>query len=124
MDVEIRVQILAKPGYISHSINTVGKGMNPTILLPSKLQRLGSLTFGIGNQFRTTKTQNSNPLNPAKKLILCHILLVRREWVNTYLFLSILCVCVCVLYLTPFISIYLSIYYSLYIYIYIYIYLA
>ena len=35
MDIATRVQILDEPVYISHSINTLGKGMNPTILSPA-----------------------------------------------------------------------------------------
>ena len=33
MDAAIRVQILDEPDCISHSTNTLGKGMNPIILL-------------------------------------------------------------------------------------------
>ena len=36
MDTVIRVQILDKAVYISHSTNTLGKGMNPTILFTDK----------------------------------------------------------------------------------------
>ena len=35
MDLATHVQILNKTFYISHSGNTLGKGMNPTILLPA-----------------------------------------------------------------------------------------
>ena len=30
-----RVQVLDEPDYISHSTNTLGKGMNPNILSPA-----------------------------------------------------------------------------------------
>ena len=35
MDTAIRVQILDKTDCISHSTNTLGKGMNPIILPPA-----------------------------------------------------------------------------------------
>ena len=35
MDTAIRVQILDETDYISHSTNTLGKGMNPIILPPA-----------------------------------------------------------------------------------------
>ena len=35
MDTVTRVQILDETGCISHSINTLGKGMNPIILPPA-----------------------------------------------------------------------------------------
>ena len=34
MDVATRIQILAEAVYISYTANTLGKGMNPSILLP------------------------------------------------------------------------------------------
>ena len=34
-DIGTRVQILDEPDYISHSTNTLGKGMNPIILPPA-----------------------------------------------------------------------------------------
>ena len=45
-----RVQILVKAVYISHSASIVGKGMNPTILLPT-INKL------YGNQSRRRKTE-------------------------------------------------------------------
>ena len=45
MDTAIRVQILDETDCISHSINTIGKGMNPVILpltMVKKKSRLGS----------------------------------------------------------------------------------
>ena len=36
MDTATRVQILDENDYISHSTNTIGKGMNPIILPPAK----------------------------------------------------------------------------------------
>ena len=35
MDTALRVQILDETDYISHSTNTLGKGMNLIILLPA-----------------------------------------------------------------------------------------
>ena len=35
VDTTTRVQILDEPDYISHSTNTLGKGMNPNILPPA-----------------------------------------------------------------------------------------
>ena len=35
MDMATQVQILDKTDYISHSTNTLGKGMNPIILPPA-----------------------------------------------------------------------------------------
>ena len=35
MDTVTQVQILRKTDYISHSANTLGKGMNPIILSPA-----------------------------------------------------------------------------------------
>ena len=35
VDTTTRVQILDEPDYILHSSNTLGKGMNPNILLPA-----------------------------------------------------------------------------------------
>ena len=35
MDTVTRVQILEETDYISHSANTIGKGMNPIILPPA-----------------------------------------------------------------------------------------
>ena len=35
MDTTTRVQILDEAGFISHSTNTFGKGMNPIILPPA-----------------------------------------------------------------------------------------
>ena len=35
MDTATRVQILDEADYISHSTNTLGKGMNPIILPPA-----------------------------------------------------------------------------------------
>ena len=35
MDTVIQVQILEQTDYISHSTNTLGKGMNPIILPPA-----------------------------------------------------------------------------------------
>ena len=44
MDPVIRVQILSEADYISRSSNTLGEGMNPTILSPA-MDRLGSLAL-------------------------------------------------------------------------------
>ena len=35
VDTTTRVQILDEPDYITHSTNTLGKGMNPNILPPA-----------------------------------------------------------------------------------------
>ena len=35
MDTPTRIQILDEADYISHSTNTLGKGMNPIILPPA-----------------------------------------------------------------------------------------
>ena len=42
MDMATRVQILDETDCISHSTNTLGKGMNPIILPPAMEDRLGS----------------------------------------------------------------------------------
>ena len=49
MDTVIRVQILDEPVSISHSANTVGKGMNLTILPPSMVRIVGQTElFNLG----------------------------------------------------------------------------
>ncbi len=55
MDTSTSVQFLGKAVCILHSINTVGKGMNPTILPPA-MGRLGSLTL-YDNQSRRRKIE-------------------------------------------------------------------
>ena len=44
MDSETRVQILAEGIYISHSVNTLEKVMNPIILHREKDKNLGRLS--------------------------------------------------------------------------------
>ena len=39
MDTATRVQILDATDYISHSTNTLGKGMNPIILPPAERKK-------------------------------------------------------------------------------------
>ena len=60
----------------------LGKGMNPIILPPAMSKYLGRLVFWpcFSNQSRRRKSLNSDLLDSAKKLTLCHILLVRRGW--------------------------------------------
>ena len=62
---------------ISHSTNTLGKGMNPIILPPARFFSLGEGTsLGEGKLWiQTCET-------PLKKLTLCHILPEWRGWVN------------------------------------------
>ena len=45
MDTVTQVQILDETDCISHSINTLGKGMNPIILLPGMGKIVGQTGF-------------------------------------------------------------------------------
>ena len=63
-----RVQILDETHCISHSTNTLGKGMNPIILPPAMGKIVGQTGFfslGEATSLGERKTLNSNLLNSA-----------------------------------------------------------
>ena len=75
MDIANRVQTLDGTVYISHSANTLGKGINP-IILPPAMKKYWWQTglFNLGMATRR-KTLNSNLLNSVRNLTLSHIVL-------------------------------------------------
>ena len=85
MDMATRVQILGETDYISHSTNTLEKGMNPIILplaMGKQQGRLGSSAL----ERQLVQEKKNSEIKPVKlrlkKLTLCHILPERRGWVN------------------------------------------
>ena len=55
MDLTTRVQILDKAVCISHSVNTLGKGMNTTIIPPARgkiVGKTGLSNLGIATNLR------------------------------------------------------------------------
>ena len=70
MNTATRVQILDEPDCISHSTNTLGKGMNPIILPPAIGKYLGGLGFSAlvwqldyekeNSEFKPVKTSLKN----------------------------------------------------------------
>ena len=68
MNTTTRVQILDETDCISHSTNTLGKGMNPVILPPAMCKIVGQTRFfslGEATSLGEGKTLNSNLLNSA-----------------------------------------------------------
>ena len=67
MDTATRVQILDQAHGISHSTNTLGKGMNPIILPPAigKVGQTGFYSLGEASSLGEGKTLNSDLLNSA-----------------------------------------------------------
>ena len=68
MDTVTRVQILDETDYISHSTNTLGKGMNPIILPPAMgkiVEQTMFFSLGESTGLGEGKTLNSNLLNSA-----------------------------------------------------------
>ena len=73
----------SNPDCISHCTNTLGKCMNPTILLPA-MGKIVELTrfFSLGEA--TSLGEGKLWIQALMQLILCHILPERRGWVNMY----------------------------------------
>ena len=72
---------------ISHSINTSGKGMNPTILLTAmekKKGRLGTLAL-VWQPFWEKENSEFKPVNLRLKSDLVFHLIIRRVLVNIYI---------------------------------------
>ena len=77
MDTATRVQILDETDNISHSTNTLGKGMNPIILSPAMGKIVGQTRFfdlGEETSLEEGKLWIQTCYTPLKKLTLCHIL--------------------------------------------------
>ena len=77
---------------ISHSTNTLGKGMNPIILPPAMGKIVGQTRFfslGEATSLGEGKLWIQTCLTPLKKLTLCYILPERRGWVNMILWIEL-----------------------------------
>ena len=86
MDMVTQIQTFGWAVCILHVANYIGKDMNPIILSPTMgklLSRLDFFNFGIVTSQGEGKLK-SDLLNSTEKLTLCHILLVQKDWVNTY----------------------------------------
>ena len=59
MDTATRVQILAATNCISHSTNTLGKGMNPIILPPAMGKIVGQTRFFSLGEATSLEEENS-----------------------------------------------------------------
>ena len=73
MDTTTRIQILEAGVRISHSVNTLGKGMNPTILPPV----IGNNTDSSIFVFQLVLKENSE-LIPVKLYLKIHLVLYRQ----------------------------------------------
>ena len=62
MDTPTRVQILDETGCISHSTNTLGKGMNPIILPPAMVGQ--TIIFSLGET--TSLGEGNSEFKPVK----------------------------------------------------------
>ena len=86
MAMATRVQILDETDCISHSTNTLGKGMNPIIpiILPpamgKSLDRLGSSVLVRQLVYEKENSEFKPVILRLKKLTLCHILPEWRGW--------------------------------------------
>ena len=83
MDTVTRVQIFDEADCIPHSINILGKGMDPIILPPDKGKLQGRLDSLTSVMQPVNKNENSK-FKPVKlclkEMKLCHILPVQRDW--------------------------------------------